>query len=328
MNPNNSPPNGAPYGIYSAAWTTYEVDSLGNIQDTLSSTDTVEINFIDCSTFTIDNIISNDATCFGGNDGDALVVVSSGSGNYDYLWSNGQTSENIQSLTAGTYTINVTDLSTGCIALDSVSINEPLQITASYTSNNVSCNGGNDGAISITTTNGSGSYGYNWTSHSSINGSSATNLAADTYLIDVIDLNCSDVIPLSITISEPLPLNIDSTFSSDNTSCDPAICNGTFGIIVSGENPPYSFTWNQGGYTGSLANDLCAGTYSITATDANGCNSLFESATIVDNPFVPTLCLSLVNDVSCNGGNNGSVLATIVNGTCGGGTSNLTYCNS
>ena len=106
-------------------------DSLGNIQDTLSSTDTVEINFIDCST-TIDNIISNDATCFGGNDGDALVVVSSGSGNYDYLWSNGQTSENVQSLTAGTYTINVTDLSTGCITLDSVSINEPLQITATH----------------------------------------------------------------------------------------------------------------------------------------------------------------------------------------------------
>ena len=58
MNPNNSPPNGAPYGIYSAAWTTYEVDSLGNIIQALSSTDTVEINFIDCSTFNIDNIIS------------------------------------------------------------------------------------------------------------------------------------------------------------------------------------------------------------------------------------------------------------------------------
>ena len=66
------------------------------------------------------------------------------------------------------------------------------------------------------------------------------------------------------------------------------------------------------GYIGSLANDLCAGTYSITVTDANSCNTLFESATIVDNPFVPTLCLSLVNDVFCNGGNNGSVLATIV----------------
>ena len=49
--------------------TTYEVDSLGNIIQALSSTDTVEINFIDCSTFNIDNIISNDATCFG-NDGD------------------------------------------------------------------------------------------------------------------------------------------------------------------------------------------------------------------------------------------------------------------
>ena len=156
MNPNNSPPNGAPYGIYSAAWTTYEVDSIGNIIQALSNTDTIEINLVDCSTFAIDNIISNDATCFGGNDGDALVVVSSGSGNYDYLWSSGQTSENIQSLTAGTYTISVTDLSTGCIAIDSVLINEPLQISASYTSNNITCNGGNDGAISITTTNGSG----------------------------------------------------------------------------------------------------------------------------------------------------------------------------
>ena len=64
------------------------------------------------------------------------------------------------------------------------------------------------------------------------------------------------------------------------------------------------------------------------STDQNNCNSLFETKTIVDNPFIPTLCLSLVNDVSCNGGSNGSVLATIVNGSCSGGTSNLTYCNS
>ena len=134
----------------------------------------------------------------------------------------GQTSENIQSLTAGTYTISVTDLSTGCTALDSVLINEPLQISASYTSNNITCNGGSDGAISITTTNGSGSYDFNWTSHTSLNGSSVNNLFADTYVIDIIDLNCSDVISLSITIFEPLPLSIDSTFSSDNTSCDPA----------------------------------------------------------------------------------------------------------
>ncbi|GIS08375.1 MAG: hypothetical protein CM15mP112_04870 [Flavobacteriales bacterium] len=328
MNPNNSPPNGAPYGTYSAAWTTYEVDSIGNIIQALSNTDTIEINLVDCSTFTIDNIISNDATCFGGNDGDALAIVSSGSGNYDYLWSNGLTSENIQSLSAGTYTVTATDLSTGCIAIDSVSINEPLQISASYNSNNITCNGGNDGVISITTTNGSGSYDYNWTSHSSLNGSSANNLSADTYVIQITDLNCSDDTSFSITIFEPLPLSIDSTFSSDNTSCDPSICNGAFGITVSGENSPYSYTWNQGGYIGSLANDLCAGTYSITVTDANGCNSLFESATIVDNPFVPTLCLSLVNDVSCNGGSDGSVLATIVNGTCGGGSSNLNYCPS
>jgi len=329
MNPNNSPPNGAPYGIYSAAWTTYEVDTLGNIIQSLSNTDTIEINLVDCSTFSIDNIVSNDATCFGGNDGDAVVVVSTGSGNYNYLWSNGQTSENIQSLTAGNYTVTVTDLSSGCIAYDSVLINEPLQILASYTSNNVTCNGGNDGAISITTTNGSGLYEYNWISHPSINGSSsATTLAADTYVINVIDSICSDVIPLSITISEPLPLSIDSTFSSENTSCDPTICNGLFGITVSGETPPYSFIWNQGGYTGALANDLCSGTYNITVTDAIGCNSLFESATINDNPFVPTLCLSLINDVTCNGGSNGSVLASIINGSCGGGTSNLTYCNS
>tara|TARA_B100001093_G_scaffold305440_2_gene291519 strand:- start:78823 stop:86139 length:7317 start_codon:yes stop_codon:yes gene_type:complete len=329
MNPNNSPPNGAPYGVYSAAWTTYEVDSLGNIIQSLSNTDTVEINLVDCSIFTIDNIISNNVTCFGGNDGDAVVVVSSGSGNYNYLWSNSQTSENIQSLTAGTFTVTVTDLYSGCLAHDSVLINEPLQISASYTSNNVTCNGGNDGVISITTTNGSGLFEYNWTSHTSINGSSsATNLSADTYVINVIDSICSDVIPLSITISEPLPLSIDSTFSTNNSSCDPAICNGTFGITVSGETPPYSFTWNQGGYTGSLANDLCSGTYNITVTDAEGCNSIFESATIIDNPFVPTLCLSLINNVTCNGASNGSVLATIVNGSCGGGTSNLTYCNS
>ncbi len=330
MNPNNSPPNGAAHGLYSAEWITYEVDSLGNIIQALTPVDTIELNFIDCSYFTIDTIIATNVTCNGSGTGSAMAVVTIGSGNYDYVWDNGQTSENAVGLGAGTYSVTVTDLDSNCSATQSITITEPDTLTASFVSTNVTCNGGNDGSIVISA-NGSSSvglYDYIWTTHPGISGSSNNNLIAGTYVIDVIDLTCGDITQLTINITEPDPLTINTTTSGDNSSCDPNICNGIFGVSVNGENSPYTFTWNTGGYTDSMKTDLCAGTYNISITDANGCNTISSGNIIINNnPFTPTLCLSS-SDALCNGDSSGFAVAVITSGGCGGGTSNLTYCAS
>ena len=153
----------------------------------------------------------------------------------------------------------------------SFTVIEPDSNTISNTVANTSSNN-NNGAIDITPSGGTPPYSFYWNTYPTQTTEDINNLSAGTYVIDVIDLTCGDVTQLTITITEPDPLTINTTTSGDNSSCDPNICNGIFGVAVNGETSPYTFTWNAGGYTDSMATDLCAGTYNISITDANGCN--------------------------------------------------------
>ena len=75
----------ANYGLYSCIWNTQEVDSIGNITQTLAPADTITLNYSNCNLFGIDSLQINDITCFGSNDGSASVVsITSGFGNYSY----------------------------------------------------------------------------------------------------------------------------------------------------------------------------------------------------------------------------------------------------
>jgi hypothetical protein len=87
--------------------------------------------------------------------------------------------------------------------------------------------------------------------------------------------------------------------------------NGSIDLTVAGGTPPYGYSWTNGATTQDLTG-LAAGTYTVTVTDAHGCQA-FKSVTILA-PGAPSLSETHVN-VSCNGGSNGSVDLTVTGGT-------------
>ena len=101
----------ANYGLYSCIWNTQEVDSIGNIIQTLAPSDTITLSYSNCGLFAIDSLQTNDITCYGSNDGSASVYsITGGFGNYTYQWSNGDTLSTASNLSAGNYYVIVLSL--------------------------------------------------------------------------------------------------------------------------------------------------------------------------------------------------------------------------
>ena len=320
--------NPALYGTYTSTWETFEVDNLGNKIQSLSPSSSVSLSLVNCSTFSIDSISSSNVSCTGGSDGSASVFsILNGSGNYSYLWSNGNTDSSITNLSVDTYSVVVTDNNWGCIDSTAIIIAQPDTLTALLTGTNISCNGANDGALTASAGGGSGNYKYVWIPSLPFT-PTQSGLGSGLYSLTLIDLGCPPAsVTANFTINEPSILIISSS-SANNTSCDTANCNGNITISLSGGTQPYSYMWTNG-YTDSLRNDLCGATYAIDATDANSCIIFTENITIYDSSFTPS-ALVVGTDISCNGMNDGSASAMIStgSGSSGGNISTLTYCAS
>ncbi|MBN2683141.1 MAG: gliding motility-associated C-terminal domain-containing protein [Bacteroidales bacterium] len=248
--------------------------------------------------------VSSDVVCYGESNGSATITATGGVGPYTYLWSNGQTSENLTGVIAGDYSVVVTDFN-GCTFSSSVTITEPAELTGIISGQNISCNGAADGEVSIAVTGGTGSYYYNWSSGGSSD--TETNLGPGTYFVTVIDDNSCSFIE-SVTITQPQPLSLSFIF--ENVSCF-GLADGVANASAGGGTSPYTYSWSSGG---SLASEggLVAGNYSLTLTDDNGC-SIEESFTITE-PNLLELTIDKT-DVLCFGDGNGTAEAIVTGGT-------------
>ena len=317
----------ANYGLYSCIWNTQEVDSIGTIVQTLAPSDTINLSYSNCGLFAIDSLQINDITCYGSNDGSASVYsITGGFGNYTYLWSNGDTLSNATNLSAGNYYVIVSDIYSGC--QDSINFDiieaTPLQLSISGT--DVSCNEATDGTISATVI-GNGLFSYNW-SPTLPNGSSQSsysNLSAGTYTLTVYDSICSLSISDSYTINNPDSLTY-STSSLDNRSCDSISCTGLISADLYGGTQPYQYQWSNGDTSQSISS-LCAGSYSVILTDANSCQTYYDTITIIDTVGVASLSI-VGTDISCFSLNNGIAEAVVSSGASYGNVSLLNYCGS
>ncbi|MUH38265.1 T9SS C-terminal target domain-containing protein, partial [Zobellia amurskyensis] len=223
---------------------------------------TIEISAPTPLNINIDN--STNVICAGEATGSINITVTGGTPPYQYFWSNSATVPDISGLDAGEYIIEVQD-EAGCIAQETITITPPgdaIQIVDAAIIN-VTEYQGIDGSISLDITGGSAPYSYAWTriSDNSITGNQRTisNLAADSYLVTVSDVNGCSVTEVYEVAQPDIVVGtiIQPTCSGDS--------NGSISVLANEGNGTFSYLWNTG-TTESDINNLAAGTYSVTVT--------------------------------------------------------------
>ena len=150
----------------------------------------------------------------------------------------------------------------------SVTITQPDQIVATFTTTDLSCNGGSDGTAKVSVTGGTGTYAYLWSTGETVD--SIGGLDAGTYTLTIFDGNCS--VDAVCEITEPDAILI-TPFTTD-TRC-PDSNDGSITLNISGGTEPFLVYWSDGITTKDRTN-IPAGTYSVVVTDSNGCASSAE----------------------------------------------------
>lgn len=241
-----------------------------------------------------------DASCANICDGEVILVVLGGTGPYSYFWSpappTGQGTASISGLCDGDRAVTVTD-AVGCDSTLTFTVNAPPPLTPALVTVDVSCAGACDGTATVTVTGGVGPYTYLWAPPPTAGqGTPAiTGLCAGNYSLTVGDANGCDT-TLTFIILEPPPLT--AVPSQTNVTCG-SLCDGTASVVVSGGTTPYTNLWTPAPPVGQgtpNATGLCAGTYNVLTTDANGC-TLNTSFTILD--AAPILISLQLTPASC-----------------------------
>lgn len=262
-----------------------------------------------------------DATCSGDCNGTVILLVSGGQAPYNFFWNpapgTGQGTPSAGGLCAGNYDVTVTDAA-GCDTTVTFTIAEPPPLDVSLAITDVSCNGECDGTVTATVGGGTPGYTFTWSPAPGAGQGTATasGLCAGAYTLLVADANGCDTL-LNFSIQEPPPLVNAPT--STNVTCG-GLCDGTATAAVSGGTPQYSYVWSPAPGVGQgtpTASQLCAGTYTLTITDNNGC--VLTQQYVIDDPAPIQLSLQLV-PATCPSVCDGSagVIAT-------GGTAPYTY---
>ena len=280
------------------------------VTDANNCTKTAAFNVSQPSILSLSKYITN-VSCFGGSNGKINLSVTGGVSPYNYVWSNNYTGQDPESLTAGTYTVTVTDAS-GCTKQGSYTVTEPPLLTVTGTPTNIHCYGSNSGAITLTVSGGTPNndedespYEYTWNSGS--HSKNRSNLTAGTYSVTVEDdKGCTAT--ANFTLTQPDPIVISPT--TVNLACN-GISTGSIDVAVSGGVGPYTYMWNNNGGTSATRTGLAAGTYGVTVKDNNNCTK--TASYTLTQPSALSLTKT-VSNVSCNGGSDGNIDLSVAGG--------------
>jgi hypothetical protein len=202
-------------GLSAATYTITVTDKFGMTNSTMAT-------ITQPTTLSVSASVTTEVSCGGGNNGSASSTPSGGTSPYTYSWSGGGTNCSKTGLTAGTYTISLTD-NNGCTATASVTITQPIALRDSIVLSsiiNVSTTGGHNGSATVGAKYGTPPYTYLW-SPGGETSANATNLIAGIFTVTVTDNNgCTAT--AAVTITQPLsiliPLSSDTCIYSDTMS--------------------------------------------------------------------------------------------------------------
>jgi gliding motility-associated-like protein len=278
-NPVASPP-------VSAIYTVTATDSYG-----CTATDDVQVNI---GAIAAGITITQPILCHG----QKATILANATGNNTYLWNTGQTTASLSNLSAGTYTVTITSVGAFCTSSASVTITEPSELLATASPNDVTCFGLSTGTAAVYPSGGVSPYSYAW--NNAMTTDSISNLLPGTYTVTITDNNgCTEI--SSMQVFEPALLQIVTALNRQ-----PSCFGGSDGQLTTyalGGTTPFDFVWNTGQVNQGITS-ITAGTYTVTATDGNGCSAV-KTETVTEPPLLTGLATPIA--VKCFGKNNGSL---------------------
>jgi hypothetical protein len=220
------------------------------------------------------------------------ATVNGGTGPFTYSWSpSGGTAITATGLGAGTYTCVATSATSGSVSSTFIITQPSVVVSTVASQTNVTCNAGANGAITLTTSGGTGPYTYSW-SPSGGSAATASGLIAGTYSCTVKDANlCTTSVSPSVTITQPASFSI--TASASNS----VICGG--GSTTLTASGAATYTWTGGVVNGAAFSPTVSNTYSASATNSLGCAASNTAVVTINVGTTPTI--SVTSGAICAG---------------------------
>lgn len=281
------------------------------VSDANSCTATTLIQITQPPQLVWDSVDNRDVSCYNGSNGLVTSSASGGSGQITYTLmpvNMTNVSGAFFGLGTGNYTLIAVDTN-GCSIQSAFAINQFPQIIWNNPLNNLpACMGGANGSIQITASGGAGGFSYTMLPTGVTNTNGLFNgLTAGVYTIATIDLNnCTDTTTVSLNNPNPISATIANTIPA---SCVPG-CDGSFSVNTSGGSGAIVYSLNGTVFQVSNSfNNLCAGAYTVTVKDANNCTG--TSVVTISTANGPSGVSVSISDVSCFGGTNGIIAASL-----------------
>lgn len=280
------------------------------------------------STFIVNNSVVvdfgfypvDDTQC-GQASGKIIITGQTGVQPFTYQWNDGSTGSTLSGLTAGTYSVKVTD-ATGCFTIKEQTIGQidPVGLGA-FTIDTIPTCLNTDGVLTMTITGGTGPYYYS-ASTGAIDVSYSQSFTLNGIPAGSYNFSVTDAALCKFTTG--VDVATENGISDIILEVNPSFCSNADGSILvtalGGTSPftytliypdssTFSITSNAASYTFS---ELSGGTYTVILEDSSGCYFLSESAILSQNSFTIT---ASTTGTTCAANNGTIVVEKSVGGT-------------
>lgn len=255
-------------------------------------------------------ITAIDPTCTGRADGLISGVVQGGLEPYQFNWSHGAVTQDVEMLPDGVYQVTVTDAQGCSVISELVELRANTTISASVLQlTHVSCSGDANGLIRIAAGIGAVQpVSYLWSTGDTT--ALITGLSAGSYTCVVTDSVGCTVVAGPYRVREPVDLEVQVVVA------DPPLCassnDGSIQLSVNGGTPPYFYTWSTGAFSDDLFH-LAGGDYTVTVTDVHGCDTVITVQLLT--PDTLSIIVESIVPIRCPGENTGAIVLQPAGGT-------------
>jgi len=247
-------------------------DYIATVSNMNGCVDSDTVNVTLSTVPTITNTIAN-VTCGGSADGSVDITVTGST--FSYVWSNGATTQDINSLSGGFYSVTVIDNATAsnCEYDASFEVLESGTMTANVDVVGIAC-AGNDGFIDISVLGGVPAHTFLWSNGDTLE--DVSGLAPGAYTVTVTDgIGCDLTATGTVVAATPITVTVDTIFD------EIMAVQGGVNITATGGTGTLAYNWSTGATTANVTG-LVAGTYSVTVTDlATGCETVMGNIVVV-----------------------------------------------